>query len=134
MRKFFKNNWLKLVKFRELKNLLLSCFLGVFLALGFGLLISSISATADFNQQINYQGKLTNSNGVAVTDGNYCMQFAIYDDLNAGNLKWQETWNSSSSKVPLVGGLFSALLGTHTSFTNIFNTAGLYLEIKLLIT
>jgi hypothetical protein len=87
-------------------------------------------AFAAFNEEINYQGKLTGSSGVAVPNGDYCMKFLIYDDLTAGNLKWSETWNSSSLKVPIASGLFSVLMGSHTSFTNIFNDASLYLEVQ----
>lgn len=34
---------------------------------------------AAFNKQINYQGKLTTSANVAVTNGTYNMEFKLYD-------------------------------------------------------
>ena len=35
-------------------------------------------ADAAINQQINFQGKLTNPDGTNVTDGNYSLRFRIY--------------------------------------------------------
>jgi hypothetical protein len=106
----------------------LACVLAVALATGFALYAN---AGSSFNKQINYEGKLTDSSGVAVTDGSYCMKFAIYDALTVGNELWAETWDNNSSKVTTVSGLFAILLGTHTAFTNIFDGAALYLEIRL---
>ncbi len=115
---------------KDFIKIIFGCVLGISLALGFMLFVSRVEATADFNKQINYQGKLTNSSGVAVANNDYCMQFNIYDALTDGTLKWSETWNSSSSKVALASGLFSVMLGKYTAFTDIFNGSALYLEIK----
>jgi hypothetical protein len=107
------------------------CTLAVALATGFALYAN---AGSSFNKQINYEGKLTDSSGVAVTDGSYCMKFSIYDALTAGSELWTELWDASSgsspSKVATTSGLFSILLGSHTAFTNIFDGAALYLEIQ----
>lgn len=40
--------------------------------------ISTILANAAINKEINYQGKLTNSSGVTVSDGTYNMEFKLY--------------------------------------------------------
>jgi hypothetical protein len=64
-------------------------------------------------QLINYQGKLTNSSGTPVPDGNHDVEFKIYDVASGGSALWTETWNSSTSQVVTKGGIFTAMLGTH---------------------
>ena len=88
-------------------------------------------AQASFNEQINYQGKLANSSSVAVPDGSYCMKFRIMDALTDGNELWSEIWTAANAKVSTTSGLFSVLLGSHTAFTDIFDSASLYLEVQL---
>ncbi|MBU4462018.1 hypothetical protein KKD91_03055, partial [Patescibacteria group bacterium] len=97
-------------------------------------ILSAVSITgvkAAFYEKINYQGKLTNSSGVAVADGTYCMKFRIMDALTVGNELWSETWTAADAKVSITSGLFSVLLGSHTAFTDIFNSVSLYLEVQL---
>ena len=49
-----------------------------------GLLLGGFYITnAAFNEQINYQGKLTDSNDVAISDDDYCMKFLLYPHLTA---------------------------------------------------
>src|SRR3989344_7005580 len=43
------------------------------------------------NLQINYQGKLTNSSSVAVSDGSYSMVFSLYAAATGGAAVWTET-------------------------------------------
>src|SRR3989344_1686197 len=85
-------------------------------------------ALSALNPQINYQGKLTDSSGNAVTDV-YNMQFKLYDAATGGNLIWMETLCYSSdngdncagsgtdSRVTVTSGLFSVLLGAVSSTT-----------------
>jgi hypothetical protein len=61
-----------------------------------------------FNKQINYQGKLTSSSGVAVTNGDYNLEFKIYN--SAGTTWWTET-RTGSKRVSVNGGRFSSRLG-----------------------
>src|SRR3989344_8604456 len=51
------------------------------------------NVSAAINKQVNYQGKLTNSAGVAVADGTYNMEFVLYDDptLGGAHILWTET-------------------------------------------
>jgi hypothetical protein len=42
--------------------------------------------------QLNYQGKLTNSSGVTVTDGSYNMRFKLYTTPTGGVPVWTEAW------------------------------------------
>src|SRR5579884_1600401 len=58
---------------------------------------------------INFQGKLTKTDGTNVADGTYSMQFKLYDALTAGNLLWTETWDGTAgtTQVTLTNGVFS---------------------------
>jgi len=64
-------------------------------------------------QLINYQGKLTDKAGAAVSDGNYNVVFKIYNAVSGGTALWSETWNSSTSQIKTVGGVFNAMFGTY---------------------
>jgi len=107
--------------------------------LGFqiGLILIAISifgsfgiAFASFNEQINYQGKLMDSGGVAVADGNKCMRFSLYTVSTGGSPIWTEEWKASTSYVVTSNGLFSVLLGSHSSLSNVdFNQSSLYLQV-----
>ena len=79
----------------------------------FVLFPSNISSAA-INKQINYQGKLTNSSGVAVTNGTYNMEFKLYTIDTGGVAIWTET-RIDANKVQVTSGLFSVLLGEVTA-------------------
>ena len=55
---------------------------------------------------INYQGKLLNSSGNAVTDGTYTIAFKLYGSSSGTTLLW-----GSSYSVVVSGGLFNVVLG-----------------------
>ncbi len=57
-------------------------------------------------QQINYQGKLTDADGVAVADSTLTMDFAIYDSDSGGAPLWSET-----QSVIISSGVFNVQLG-----------------------
>jgi len=77
---------------------------------------------------INFQGKLTNPGGTAVSDGSYDMRFVIYDDVApGGTLLWQE-----DQSVPVAGGIYNVQLGYVTVFPAVlFDNAVLYLEVRV---
>jgi hypothetical protein len=62
-------------------------------------------------QMINYQGTLTDKNGTPVANGNYSIEFKIYDVPSGGAALWSEKWDTSTSQIPVVGGNFNAMLG-----------------------
>jgi hypothetical protein len=64
--------------------------------------------TADVPQLVNYQGRLTDSEGSPVADDTYEVTFRIYDELSIE--RWSETHN-----IETVGGLFSVQLGSGSS-------------------
>lgn len=100
-----------------------------------GLLIVSYNkslAIAGINRQINFQGKLVNSDGTNVANGAYTIKFSLYNhpelgDPTAGYL-WQET-----QTVTVVDGIFRVSLGSVTPIPSSFNFNwdGLYLGIKV---
>ncbi len=62
---------------------------------------------ADIPQVISYQGKVTDTAGNPVADGNYPMRFRLYDAVTGGAL----LWDSGVRTVAVAGGVFSVLLG-----------------------
>lgn len=72
------------------------------------------NSKAAINSQINYQGKLTDSLGVAKADGNYDMIISIYDADSGGNCLWtaRGTCGTPTARsVALLNGIFSIMLG-----------------------
>lgn len=88
------------------------------------------SARAALNEQINYQGKLTNSSNVAVSDGDYNIQVRLCADSSCSSVLWTET-RTSTNKVALSNGLFSILLGSVTSLTSVDFNQSIYLELQV---
>ncbi|MBI4136346.1 MAG: hypothetical protein HY481_02265 [Candidatus Vogelbacteria bacterium] len=78
------------------------------------------------NLQINYQGKLTNSSSVAVSDGSYSIVFSLYAAATGGTAIWTET-----QSVSVTSGLFSVMLGTTTSLANVNFDQTLYLGVNV---
>jgi len=76
---------------------------------------------------INYQGRLTDSTGVSVPDGNYSVTFRICEDSVGGNILWEE-----AGLVTVQGGLFSVILGSIILFPDsLFEEPDRWLEIKV---
>lgn len=83
-----------------------------------------VSAVAGINERLNFQGRLYNAQGAIVPDGNYNIQFKIYQDgagTTAGNpggtLEWTESWlNSGGNGVQIKNGYLSVELGSINAF------------------
>ena len=60
---------------------------------------------AEVPQQINYQGYLTDPDGNSV-EGPVTMGFTIYDTVEDGNRKWEE-----SQTVTVSGGIYTVVIG-----------------------
>lgn len=100
-----------------------------------------VQAATGINQQINFQGRLYNTQGATVPDGNYNVQFKIYQDgtgttagNNGGTLKWTESYlNNNSQGVSVVNGFMSVQLGSITPFgTSIdWNQSTLWLSMNI---
>ena len=103
----------------------------IFTQLISGLLVPSY-AQAAFNKQINYQGKLTNTSNVAVTDGSYNMSFKLYTTLTGGVAIWTEDdLVTNGQGVPVTNGLFSVMLGSTTALTGVDFNQTLYLGVTI---
>ncbi|MEK7228002.1 MAG: hypothetical protein AAB681_01445, partial [Patescibacteria group bacterium] len=109
------------------------------LTLFFTSFFSIPSAQAVFNKQINYQGKLTNSSGVAVANGDYNMEFKLMTVSTGGDTTqgscttscvWIET-RTSTNKVTVTSGLFSVMLGSVSTLSGVDFNQTLYLMINI---
>ncbi|MFA6536564.1 MAG: hypothetical protein WCT25_04020, partial [Candidatus Paceibacterota bacterium] len=96
-------------------------------AFGFVLVPEAVAA---INQQINYQGKLTDSAGTAVTDGTYAMSFSLYTASAGGTALWTEAL-TGANEVTVTGGLFSVMLGSTTPLTGVDFNQTLYLGVTI---
>lgn len=90
---------------------------------------------------INFQGRLTNTAGTTVANGNYNIRFTLYDALTGGTNRWQgsRVYGASDYRVTVTNGLFNIQFGDTTKgdpalSPSLFNTqtyANLYLEVEL---
>jgi len=87
-------------------------------------------AEASFNEQINYQGKLTDTNDVAVADGDYNIEFKLYATSTGGTAEWTETC-TSTNKITVTNGLFSHLLGSVNSLSGVDFNQTLWLGVNI---
>ena len=98
-----------------------------------GLVFFAFPVLSSFNAQLNYQGKLTDSSNTAVTDGDYNIEFKLWDSATAtsgANLIWTETCTSTDA-ISLTSGLFSHLLGSVTSLSGVDFNQELWLGINI---
>ncbi|MEI6305155.1 MAG: hypothetical protein WCP09_04055, partial [Candidatus Taylorbacteria bacterium] len=89
-------------------------------------LASLTIAHADFNREINYQGKLFTSAGTPVADGTYNVRFALYNSVSGGIQAWSETTTATVSN-----GLFSVMLGSTSPFAGVDFAQTLYLGVEI---
>ena len=90
------------------------------------LTFSTATLVAQDSLFMNYQGRLTDSDGNPAADGDYSITFQIYDDGST------VLWSSGRQTVPVVNGLFNYLLGSAVSIPkSIFNNSPLYLGIAV---
>ena len=105
--------------------------------------IPAAQAAEGISHTINYQGKLMNSTGNLVADGDYDIKFVVYDSATGNNQLWSAsttnglpTGTSSTVSVAVTSGLFSILLGdtsdNQVAFPNsLFNNDTLYLGVTI---
>ncbi|MEO0127983.1 MAG: hypothetical protein ABIL44_09565 [candidate division WOR-3 bacterium] len=76
---------------------------------------------------LNYQGYLTDTLGIPITNPSLMMRFRIYDAQSMGNIKWAENQNVSVSR-----GIFNVILGLNTPIPDsVFNGPNRWLEITV---
>lgn len=97
--------------------LVLGFFCFSFLLLAFANNPSTVEAATSDN--LNFQGRLLNSNGSLVPDGLYNIEFKLYNVSSGGTALWTETYYDSNgitagndNRLRVVNGYFSANLGS----------------------
>ncbi|MEO8691320.1 MAG: hypothetical protein ABI397_00880 [Candidatus Saccharimonas sp.] len=84
-----------------------------------------VAAAPGINQTLDFQGRLSTSNGSVVPDGYYNIQFNLYQDGSGttagdtgGTLKWTENYvnNGGNNGVQVKDGYFSVPLGSRNPF------------------
>ncbi|MEK7123792.1 MAG: hypothetical protein AAB851_02780, partial [Patescibacteria group bacterium] len=92
----------------------------IFSAIFIALIFSGLTAqgAAGINPQFNYQGKLTNPAGLAVSDGAYNFVFKLYTASSGGSAIWTETWNTSTRFSSTVTGTPPSSGGTSVTYTD----------------
>jgi hypothetical protein len=85
--------------------------------------VSTLSAAT----LLPFQGRVTDSNGVAVADGARVVQFKIYDAPVGG----RAVWNGEVQKLTINAGLVSTILGTKAALSRVDFNLDLYLEITI---
>src|SRR6056297_1551134 len=108
------------------KHLVAICSLTLLLVPFFSVVQPTPALAQSFNQEINYQGKLTASTSVPVADGAYSMQFRLYTAASGGSNIWSETQD-----VTVTSGLFSVMLGSSTSLSGVDFNQTLYLGVNI---
>ena len=82
--------------FRSLNQGFISVPIFLLLA-GFLFVFNINQAKAAINEKFNYQGRLANSSGQVVNDGNYDVVFKLYTAAGgAGAPLWSESWTDTS--------------------------------------
>lgn len=74
-------------------------------------------AHADIPQTLSYQGVLTDGGGSAVADGDYSIEFGLYDVPSGGSALWSET-----QLVTVTKGIFNVVLGLITPLNLSFDS------------
>ncbi len=91
-------------------------------------IIVNLAAFAAVPPMVNYQGKLTKTDGTLLPDGTYSMTYAIYDVATNGVAIWSEI----NPAVQVKKGLFSVLLGSiHHLPDDIFNGTDRYFGVTV---
>jgi len=94
-----------------------------------GVTIHKITVSTDaitIPRMLSYQGRLTDSLGNPVPDGNYQLTFRLYPDETGGTPFWNET-----QTVYVRNGLFSALLGAVTPINAVPDNGMMWLSLQV---
>lgn len=108
---------------------------GLLLFIGVGLAFTptkSSQAAVNFNQSVNFQGRLTDASGNVVPDGTYNVEFKLWTAATAGTNVWTETRLVSNTQgVTVSRGLFSVQLGSVASLAGFDWNRDLYLGVNI---
>ena len=115
------------------KKIIKKTVLILFFFLSFCLIFPFKSQAAPgINSQINFQGKVVNSDGTNVSDNDYDFEFKIYYAGTGGTANWTETWTTAGcSQLAVDDGIFQVDLGSCTSLTSTdFNQDTLFVSVE----
>jgi len=104
-------------------------FLGIILLGGFFVFQQQVVlAATGINKQVNFQGKVVNTDGTNVTNGSYNFVFSIYSQQAPGGAV---IWTESKS-LTVTNGMFQTNLGDSTTLPGSvdFNTDNIYLGVN----
>ncbi|MHB1461812.1 MAG: autotransporter outer membrane beta-barrel domain-containing protein [Armatimonadota bacterium] len=88
-------------------------------------IIVSSSHAQTLPSSFNYQGRLTDTAGTPMPNGNYQMVFSIWDAATGGN----QLWGSGNKTIPLNKGLFSTQIGPLLSTA--LPSANVFLQVQV---
>jgi len=111
------------------KNLRLVSAIILILIGGFFITPKFSLAATGINKQINFQGKVVNTDGTNVTNGSYNFSFRIYSQQYPGG---SVIWSEISKSLTVTDGIFQTNLGDATALPGSvdFNTDNIYLSIE----
>ena len=119
---------------RPLPRLLIGCAftaLAIFLIAAVFIFSEKASAAQTVPYKVNFQGRLTNSAGNAMADGQYNIKFRLYSVSTGGVAVWEET-RETTNRVQVTNGLFSVQLGDVMALSpSVFTSQPLYFEVEL---
>ena len=81
-----------------------------------------VESSAATNNALNFQARLESSTGAIVPDGNYNVEFKLYNVGTGGSALWTETYqNSSSQGITVRNGYLTVNLGSLNAFPSTIN-------------
>ncbi len=72
-------------------------------------------ANAVASTYLNFQARLMNGSGATVPDGNYNVEFKLYDAETGGSMLWSESY-TGADRLRVANGYLTANLGSETAF------------------
>ncbi len=96
------------------------------LAVSLIILVPAVHAAVE----INYQAKVTDDYGQVITDGDYHMQFKIWNTGQASEILWQEV-HTGENRVKVEGGVFKVKLGQINPLNFDFKEDSYYLSLVI---
>lgn len=103
-----------------------------FLVLAVCFMTIGTSYAGSIPQLINYSGTLTDKTGAPVT-GTFSVVFSIYAAPTGGAALWTEKWDSTTTQITAISGVFNVMLGYNTPLPPTFfaDNPVTYLGIKV---
>lgn len=112
----------KRVLFPRTLAMAIGCLFGIVAILIANLAYTTQKAFAATNNTLNFQARLEGTGGNIVADGNYNVQFKLYNVSSAGTALWTETYlNSNSQGIAVRNGYLTANLGSISAFPGTIN-------------